>query len=298
VIHLSARDRDLLLLLDRTPVTPPLIVKASRTFDGEPFHNERRARERLQQLTKAGLIRSWSLGQAGGGVSKYYKLTRAGFAALHSDDTELPPRSYFEEIPVSRMEHTHLLANVIVHTLVAAHERRVQITNFHRENALTLEVGQFSQQPDFHAQLCTGGKTFNVLFEIDRSTESVDSFFEQSIRQKLLGYEAYQDMVWQQWKDGGKSGPRPYFRLAFLTVSISRAYHILTLAHNLARNPRRRLCYAATHDSYLASSDAVREPLFLDHHGRWQALVNLHPTSHFLREPVPLPVGVRGPPLL
>lgn len=298
MLHLSLRDRDLLLLLERTPATPPLIVKASATFAGEPFRDERRARERLQRLSGEGLARTWSLAQPGGGVTKCYKLTPKGFAALYGTETALPPRAYFQDIPLSRLEHTLSLAEAIIHTLVSAHQHRFHVTKFHRENELTLTAGQFTQQPDCHVQLRTGGKIFNVLFELDRSTESVDSHSEQSIRQKILGYEAYQDLVWQQWKSAGEHPPRPYFRIAFLTLSIERAYHILTLAGKLAQNPQRRLCYAATLDSYLAENDAIREPLFLDHQGGWQSLVNLHPTAVTMRTKVRFPLRVEAMPLL
>lgn len=294
MLNLSPRDRDLLLLLDRTPATPRLIVKASRTIAGESFRDERRARERLQQLSRAGLVRTWAAGQPGGGIAKYYKLTVEGFRALRGAEAELPSRGYFGEIALSRWEHTLALAEVIVHALVAAHAHRVQVTKFHRENELTLAAGQFNQQPDCHFQFCSGGKMFNVLFEIDRSTESVDSNAEQAIRQKILGYEAYQDMVMEQWRLGGGQGTRPLFRVAFLTVSVERAYHILSLAKELAQNSDRRLCYAATQDSFLATEDAIREPLFLDHHGHWQALVDLHPSARFLRKPVRLPPRVQG----
>ncbi len=286
VLHISLRDRDLLTLLDRTPVTAALVLRASSAFTGETFKDERRVRERLQQLTDGGLVRRFLLAQAGGGAMNYYKLTAAGFAALYVPETALPPRAYFSEVPLSRLAHTLELAEVIVHTLVAAHQHRVTVTKFHRENELTLDAGSHSQQPDFHIQFCQAGKTFNVLVELDRGTESVDSADDQSIRQKILGYEAYQDLVWLDWKQAGERGPRPYFKVAFLTSSTSRAYHILAVAGALARNPDRRLCYAAATAEYLASADAVREPLFVDHRGHWQALVNLHPTSSVLRAPV------------
>lgn len=298
MLYLSPRDRDLLQLLDRTPATAALLLKASSTFAGQAFRDERRVRERLQQLTDAGLVRRFRLGQAGGGMMNYYKLTAAGFSALNGHEAALPPRAYLAEIPLSRLEHTMALAEVIVHTLVAAHRHRVSVAKFHRENELTLSVGPYAQQPDFHAQFRQAGKTFNVLFELDRGNESVDSPADQSIRRKLLSYEAYQDMVWQDWKRGGERGGRPYFKVAFLTPSAARAYHILALARTIARNPHRRLCYAVSQDEYLASIDVVREPLFLDHHGHWQALVNLHPSAAFHRTPVRLPQGVAPSTLL
>lgn len=295
MLQISSRDRELLQLLDRTPATTPLVRKASLAFAAGPFHDERRARERLQRLAAENLVRAWPLGQPGGGAVKYYKLSPQGYAALHGDSAPLPPRAFFGELAPSRVEHTLVLAEAIVHTLVSAHQRHIQVTKFHRENELTLEVGLFVQQPDCHIQLHCGGKTFNVLFEIDRSTESVDSHVQQSIRQKILGYEAYQDMVSSQWKAAGEQGPRPYFKVAFLTRSVERAYHLLSLARQLARNPDRRLVYAATHDSYLAEPEAARAPLFLDHTGCWRAMVELHPTSPALRTPVRLPKFVEAP---
>ena len=137
-------------------------------------------------------------------------------------------------------------------------------------------------------QLTAAGRTFNTLFELDRSTESLESAAINSIRRKLLAYEAYQDYAWALWKQGGERGTRPYFRVAFLTKTVERAHHILSLARDCAANKDRRLCYAATLDSYLGEPRAVQSPIFLDHHGHWQALVNIHPSSQFYRQPVRL----------
>src|SRR5437016_14539456 len=103
VLHVSPRDRDLLQLLDRTPATVALILRASTTFAGEPFRDERRVRERLQQLAAEQLVRRFTLAKAGGGAMNYYKLTAAGFASLHGPEPALPPRAYFAEIPLSRL---------------------------------------------------------------------------------------------------------------------------------------------------------------------------------------------------
>ena len=285
---LTPRDEALLKLLSRTPATTPLIVKASSAFPEGAFRDERRARERLQALAASGFCRAFPLAQAGGGLMNYYKATVAGMTAV-LPGYPLPHKNWFGPIAPTRLQHTLELADVIVHTFVASHRAKIAVSRFHREGELTLTAGQYSQQPDCTFQFLAGGRVFNVLFEIDRSTESVDSPYGQSIRNKLLGYEAYQDSVWQQWKARGERGVRPYFRVVFLTRSIERAYHILTLAETTAKNPDRRLCYAATQESFLASSDALREPLFLDHHGHWQALANPHPTSAFRRQPVRLP---------
>src|SRR5436190_24227417 len=60
-----------------------------------------------------------------------------------------------------------------------AHQPHISVAKFHRENELTLNVGQYSQQPDFHVQFRYGSRTFNVLFEVDRATESIDSVSDQ-----------------------------------------------------------------------------------------------------------------------
>lgn len=291
-LRVSDRDWAVLRLLDRTPATTALILQASVTFPNGPFRDRRRVRERLQRLGQSGLVRRWSLSLSAGGAANYYKLGRGGYRLLYGANSSLPHNRFFAAIPVVRLQHTLTLAEVIVHTLVSAHRHRIAITRFYRENALTLSTGAFQQQPDCMLQLSTGGRRFNALFEIDRSTEPVDANSHRSIRRKILGYEAYQDHVWATWKANGRKGARPAFRVAFLTRTIDRAYHILTLARDLAHNKDRRLCYGATQDSYLVEADALRQPLFLDHHGHWQALVNLHPTAPFPKMPVRLPASV------
>jgi len=94
---------------------------------------------------------------------------------------------------------------------------------------------------------------------------------------------------------GNRREARPYFRVVFVTTGIERARHILGLALGCARNRDRRLCYAATLDEYLAETDALRFPLFLDHLGRWQALVNLHPSARFERSAVRINPSVQFP---
>jgi hypothetical protein len=288
-VRLNERDHSVLQLLDRTPLTTALVLKASRTFADGPFRDERRTRERLLTLAKASLVRRWPLSIRGGGSTNYYKLTREGFRVVHGQDIPLPHNRFFAPTPISRLQHTQILAEVIVHTLVAAHEHRIAITRFYRENSLTLKAGGFEQQPDCTIGCRSSGRRANILFEIDRSTESVDAPVQSSIRRKIGGYEAYQDYVLGVWRQAGRRGPRPAFRVVFLTRSVERAYHILLLAREMAANKDRRLCYCATQDQYLAEADALREPLFLDHHGQWQAVFNPHPTAPFAKPSVRLP---------
>lgn len=287
-VILSSRDLALLRLLDATPLTAVQIRKASVTFEGEPFRDERRVRERMQALGDGGFIRSWSAALPGGSPMAYYRLTIDGHRMAFPEAQEAPARQALQAIAPSRFRHAMATADALVHTLVAARSRGVHTQRVLGDGQLTLAVGEYRQQPDFHVQLGFAGKTFNLVFEIDNATEPLDSRREQSIRTKISGYETYQNWVLQLWRESGKRGPRPSFRVVFLTTSAERALHMLSLAGELARNPARRLVYASTQDAYLGHPHAVTEPLFNDHHGHWQALVDPHPSSAFRREPVRL----------
>lgn len=296
-IALSKRDLALLRLLDLTPATAPQIRKASITFDDEPFRDDRRVRERLQSLSAAGFVKSFPAAIPGGGLMSYYRLTLEGQRVAFPDATDAPPRASLAEVAPSRLKHALATAEAIVHTLVACHAKGVRVSQSLGDGKLTLAVGEYRQQPDFHVQLQWNGRYFNFVFEIDNATEPLDSRREQSIRTKILGYETYQDWVLRLWKYAGKQGPRPSFRVVFLTVGAERGNHILWLARELANNRDRRLVYATTQDVFLGEPQAVTQPIFNDHQGYWQALVNPQPSARVLRDPVRLsrPIAPSGP---
>src|SRR5436190_3663400 len=79
----SPRDLSLLRFLSFTPATTTLLLRVSGALDGDPFTNERRLRERLQELRLAGFVRAWTAAHAGGGSQ------RAGIGPLRG----LSPRS-------------------------------------------------------------------------------------------------------------------------------------------------------------------------------------------------------------
>jgi hypothetical protein len=288
-VILSARDLALLKLLSWTPATTPLLLRASVAFEGQPFTDERRLRERLQTLCHVGFVRSWSTAHAGGGLQNYYKLTPAGFERFYGPEAQPPPRAFFGEISPALFEHTIRLAEVIIETLRACFTSRIEIVRFFRENELTFAVGKEQVQSDCFWRLVYGGKPFNVAFEIDQSTEPLDSNAANSIRTKLRIYDAYQEALLFDWRAGGKTWERPRFRVAFLTRSIERAYHILALARSIAENKSRRLILAATAETFIADPDCIRSPIFLDHDGHFRAFVDLHPSAHPGRPPVRIP---------
>ncbi|MBS0261805.1 MAG: replication-relaxation family protein, partial [Planctomycetes bacterium] len=185
----------MLRLLSWTPLTTSLLLRVSTTLPGEPFTNERRLRERLQALAAAGFVRRYSAAQAKGGLQNYYKLAPNGWHTLHGSDVALPPKAFFAEISPSLFEHTLTLAEVIAAVIVAAHVHRVTILNVFRENELTFAVGDRQIQPDCFMRFSIAGKNFSVAFEVDLSTESVNSNSQQSLRRKLQTYDAYQSFL-------------------------------------------------------------------------------------------------------
>src|SRR5947209_2117634 len=118
-VSLSPRDQSLLRLLSWTPATTALLWQASSTFEGKRFPDERRLRERLQALSEANIVRSWSTAHAGGGLQNYYKLTPIGFDLACGPEAAKPPRAFFEAVTPSLFSHTFRLAEAVVATLCA-----------------------------------------------------------------------------------------------------------------------------------------------------------------------------------
>lgn len=282
----SPRDQSLLRFLSFTPATADLLLRTSSAFEGGPFTNERRLRERLQELREAGLIRSWTAAHGGGGLQNYYKLTPLGWQLVADAGEPHPSRAYFSEVSPSLLDHTFRLAEAIAETVRGCHARRVHIERFIRENELTLTAGDQHVQPDSFFRLRASGRRFNLAFENDNSMASVNSHALNAIRRKLTTYYAYQELVLSQWLSHGKQWDEPRLRVVFFTRSVERTYNILSLAADLSGSRNRRLVYAAPLDVYVSDPDPLFSPILLDHLGHWQALVDLHPTSAFLRTPV------------
>src|SRR5438093_4630218 len=152
-VILSARDLSLLRLLARTPAMTKLTFKASETFSGEQFHDERRVRERLQSLAEVGLLRAFPATHGVGGPVNWYKLTAEGHRTVHGAEATLPQRSRFEAIPPSRFQHTQTLAEVIVQTLVAAHRDRCTVPFFQGDGEARIDVASHTFYPDCFFQL-------------------------------------------------------------------------------------------------------------------------------------------------
>jgi hypothetical protein len=256
------------------------MLKLSEMFRDQRFTSLRSVQDRLQKLCEAGWVRRWPYATASrSGMPDYCKLTLLGYRLVYGERARPPTKRYFNEVALAHQHHTHSLAEFVVHTAVAAHRQGIAMKNFSRENTLRLQVGQKNLFPDCAFELHTRDEQqFNFLVELDNGTERVRSDRDaDSWQRKIRLYEQLQDQAF----------PHRFRVLVVTTRSRERLDHILAVATEYARNPRRSLFYATHLDDYLAQADALRQPCFCDHHGRRVALV---PAA---RRPIGLPSPAR-----
>lgn len=257
--HLTARDEEIMLALDRCPLTVLQILKLSQTFHMPPFTSPRSVQDRLQKLREAGWVNKWAYATVGRcGAPDYYKLTPLGYRLLYGHRAAPPARRHFSEIGIARHHHTHALAEFVVHTALAARRSAVRMVNFSRENALRLTVGAEALFPDCAFDLhAPDGRQLSFVVELDNGTERVRSDRDaDSWQRKIRLYEHLQD----------HRHPRRFRVLVVATRSRYRLQNILTLAAALARNPLRSLFCGVLLQDYLAEPNALYHPCFLNHH--------------------------------
>lgn len=264
---IGPRDIEILLALDRTPLTPAQLCDLSQTFLA-PFQSEDNLRRRLRALTTSGLIRSWPYAIATEGRSpKYYKLTRDGYRLLYGADIALPRRRYFEEISHGHHHHANSLAACIVQIAVCGHRQGIVLQHFARENSVKLKTDGFTLFPDCAFQIVTpDNQAFHFVVELDNGTERVRTKQDiESIERKLRGYDAHQSQY-------GAGDPNRYQVVFVTTRSERRLRHILDLAGLVMCNPQRTVFLGCTLQS-LAVSDPFRDVVFEDHRGLKRMLV-------------------------
>ncbi len=88
-------------------------------------------------------------------------------------------------------------------------------------------------KPDFSVVFGHSGMRFNTFWERDRHTESIDSPAANSVRNKILAYEAYYDQLMARRKAEQIPGRRPRFRVLSWTDTMERAEHILAIDSRL-----------------------------------------------------------------
>ncbi len=287
--RLTERDHDILRLLDRTPVSSALILKASGCF-AESFEDLRRVRERMQALADGGWVRSSPMATTSRRAANWHRLTPDGYRLLYGADAVLPHKTVFMPMPPSRQEHTLWLAEVIVQTMVAAEQSLLTINDYRGENAVVLSMGSETLKPDGSMQLQTAdGRPFNFFIELDNGTEPVRSpQHRESIERKIRFYERLQDAVLAKWKGSDRSKPPPRYRVLFFMRSTERMKHVLSTAGQLAGNPDRKLCLGVSVAEYLSDPNPLRLPIALEHDGNWQPIVNECYEAQFHRKPASL----------
>lgn len=291
-VTLKDRDHDVLRLLDRTPATAALILKASGCF-ADSFEDIRRVRERLRALSDASWVRSTPLAATSGQAVSWYRLTPEGYRFLHGADSALPHKTFFMPMPPSRQEHALWLAEVIVHTMVAAARSCLRIADYRRENSVVLTLGTDTLKPDGSMQLKTDdGREFNFFLELDNGTEPIRSPQErESIERKIQFYERLQDGVLASWQRGDRKRPPPRYRVLFFMRSVERKKHLLRTARQIARNPDRRVCLGVSVAEYLSDPNPLRSPIAVDHHGMWNVIVSEAYEARLFRQPLTLANG-------
>lgn len=267
---LTGRDHEILAALDLAPLTARQLLRLSGIWP-EPYRHQRTLRERLQRLGEVGLVKTFRYATLyPGQPENYYVLSRAGFQVLHGPDEEPPTKGHFSQIAISRHVHTRGLADFLVHTMVAAHHSRIEITGLYRENSIRLTAGEESVYPDLAFVLITHeGQSLKFFVEIDCGTERLTSpVSNRTWERKARVYDRVQDEV---------AGNR--FRVLVVTVRATseRMKHVLATAAGVQRNPDRTLFYGATLYGYAASELAVTAPVFIDHRDRPQSLVPARP---------------------
>jgi hypothetical protein len=253
---LTARDQQILLSLDRTPLTAGQLLTLSQTFT-HPFGSERMVRERLFALGAAGWVCSARYATTSHGAGQnYYRLTRTGYRILYGEAAEPPTKRYFAPLSLARQHHTRCLADFIVHTVVCAVQAGARFTDFYRENTLRLNVGEEVLYPDCAFRLMfPSGHAFNYLVEIDNHSERIRSTKDSdSWQRKITLYEQLQT-----------GAPNRFRVLVVTTRSSERVHTILALAATLAHNPQRSLFLGIPLPAYLAESKALTFPCFYDH---------------------------------
>ena len=266
-INIGPRDVEMLIALDRTPLTPAQLCRLSETFSA-PFGDEHNLRRRLRLLANAGLVRSWPYAIVNEGRSpRYFKLSRDGYRLVYGADAVLPRRRYFEEISHGHHHHTNALAEVIIQIVTTGFRRGIRLQHFGRENSVRLEANGFTMFPDSVFQLAAPcGRRFNFVVELDNGTERVRTQQDvESIERKLRAYDAHQSQF-------AADDPRRYLVLFVTTRSETRVQNILNRAGEVMSNQQRTVFLACGTNS-LAFADPFDDACFTDHRGLHRTLI-------------------------
>ncbi|MEM7559796.1 MAG: hypothetical protein AAF394_11810 [Planctomycetota bacterium] len=265
-VILQPRDISILGDLKLSPFDTRQLFSLSQRYE-QPFTTDRTLRRRLQQLVQAGFVQDFFYRTEAVGALKYYKLTRVGWHYLTGFGTVLPHASYFRAVAPALQRHTRLLADFFVKTLTSCHLQRVKISQVYRENELVLRIGERSLRLDAAIPFKVKSlKPRNCLFELDCGSEPVNSEKQrESLRQKVQFIFDYEQTCNQTFR-----------HYTLFAGSTKRMVNYLDMVADLNPYSNRSICFAATLDSYLESSDPLRTAVFFDEHHKPTSIL---PTS-------------------
>jgi hypothetical protein len=270
IVRPTLRDSAVLAALDRCPLTVRQLLRLSATFP-PPFTSLRRVQERMAVLVGRGLVLRHQYAVPEAGTMNYCTLSPEGFRVVHGAEAPLPGHRFFEPLWASRLPHTQALADVIVHTAVAAYRAACVLDHFSRENALRLQIEEGFLYPDSAFRLVPpDGRTFEYFVELDTGTQPIKTEGGYGpIERKIRFYEAYRDHCQALGLDHR-------FRVLFVTTKTDeRLRHLLTRTRDLLKkeNKNRPLVYGITLASYLALQRPIHDAAFADHRGQRRSLV-------------------------
>ena len=264
--QITDRDIDLLIAIDRHPMTTSQLFRLSQSFT-QPFSDERLLRRRLAVLRTADLLQNWPLATiSNGGLPHYWKLTRDGYRALYGQNVALPKRRYFEQISAGHHHHVRCQGEFLTHLFAMAVRNGVAVHQFARENSVRIECDAGIVYPDCAFQLIRNQQKYNFVVEIDNGTERVRSTQDtESIQRKLITYEAHQ----RKFK---AFDPGRYIVLLITTRSELRISHMLDVAKDVMGDSKRTVFLGCSLDAF-TRSDPFRDDILSDHLSQSRLLI-------------------------
>ena len=113
--HLTDRDEEILLALDRCPLTVVQILKLSQAFSGQPFTSARGVQDRLHKLREADWVRSWPYAIANrGSPPDYFRLAYHLLVAIET--TLLRQEVHTSWATVRETLATHEISKIVLPT--------------------------------------------------------------------------------------------------------------------------------------------------------------------------------------
>lgn len=264
--QITDRDVELLIAIDRHPMTTDQLFRLSQTF-AQPFSDDRLLRRRLAVLRAVGFLQNWPLATVSkGGLPHYWKLTREGYKTLYGQDVALPRRRYFEQVSTGHHRHTRCQGEFLTHLFATAVKNGVAVQQFARENSVRIECDAGMVYPDCAFQLIRDGRRYNFVVEIDNGTERVRSTQDtESIQRKLVTYAGHQ-------RQFTAIDPRRYVVLLITTSSDLRIGHMLDVAADVMGDSKRTVFLGCSLEAFM-QSDPFRDDVLRDHLSRTRLLI-------------------------